>query len=129
MRILTVRQPWAYAIVHLGKDVENRVRNIAGDYRGPVAIHAALAEDSDFALNGRYAAVSEAMEEFAIEYERTRPRLVKGEQYPVVKAFSIEALHDDEAVAAAVALRDAAQAARTGVEQLQLPEVDDDAQD
>ena len=75
MRILTVRQPWAYAIVHLGKDVENRVRNIAGDYRGPVVIHAALAEDSDFALNGRYAAVSEAMEEFAIEYERTRPRL------------------------------------------------------
>lgn len=41
MRILTVRQPWAYAIMHLGKDVENRSRNIAGDYRGPVAIHAA----------------------------------------------------------------------------------------
>ena len=40
MRILTVRQPWAYAIIHLGKDVENRSRNIAGDYRGPVAIHA-----------------------------------------------------------------------------------------
>lgn len=43
MRILTVRQPWAHAIVHLGKDVENRTRNIAGDYRGPVAIHAGLA--------------------------------------------------------------------------------------
>lgn len=41
MRILTVRQPWAWAIVHGGKDVENRVRNIAGTYRGPVAIHAA----------------------------------------------------------------------------------------
>ncbi|MDQ1111111.1 hypothetical protein QE418_000559 [Microbacterium testaceum] len=41
MRILTVRQPWAWAIIHGGKDVENRVRNIAGDYRGPVAIHAA----------------------------------------------------------------------------------------
>lgn len=40
MRILTVRQPWAWAIIHGGKDVENRVRNIAGDYRGPVAIHA-----------------------------------------------------------------------------------------
>lgn len=39
MRILTVRQPWASAIIHGGKDVENRVRNIAGDYRGPVAIH------------------------------------------------------------------------------------------
>lgn len=39
MRILTVRQPWAWAIIHGGKDVENRVRNIAGSYRGPVAIH------------------------------------------------------------------------------------------
>lgn len=43
MRILTVRQPWAWAIIHGGKDVENRSRNIAGDYRGPVAIHAGLA--------------------------------------------------------------------------------------
>lgn len=41
MRILTVRQPWAWAIFH-GKDVENRSRNIAGDYRGAVAIHAGL---------------------------------------------------------------------------------------
>ena len=40
MRVLTVRQPWAWAIIHGGKDVENRSRNIAGDYRGPVAIHA-----------------------------------------------------------------------------------------
>ena len=41
MRILTVRQPWAWAIIHGGKDVENRTRGIAGYYRGPVAIHAA----------------------------------------------------------------------------------------
>lgn len=47
MRILTVRQPWAWAIIHGGKDVENRVRNIAGGYRGPVAIHAGLAYDKD----------------------------------------------------------------------------------
>lgn len=45
MRILTVRQPWAWAIIHGGKDVENRVRNIAGNYRGPIAIHAALKND------------------------------------------------------------------------------------
>ncbi len=45
MRVLTVRQPWAWAIIHGGKDVENRVRNIAGDYRGPVAIHAGLADN------------------------------------------------------------------------------------
>lgn len=47
MRILTVRQPWAHAIIHLGKDVENRVRNIAGSYRGPVAIHVGLSEDKN----------------------------------------------------------------------------------
>lgn len=45
MRILTVRQPWAWAIIHGGKDIENRVRNVAGGYRGPVAIHAGLALD------------------------------------------------------------------------------------
>lgn len=44
-RILTVRQPWAWAIVHGGKTVENRVRNIAGDYRGPVLIHASKSFD------------------------------------------------------------------------------------
>jgi hypothetical protein len=40
VRVLTVKQPWAWAIIHGGKDVENRVRNLAGGYRGPVAIHA-----------------------------------------------------------------------------------------
>lgn len=54
MRILTVRQPWAWAIIHGGKDVENRVRNIAGDYRGPVAIHAAKVNDVEaWAAMGR----------------------------------------------------------------------------
>lgn len=45
MRILSVRRPWAYAITHLGKNVENRTTNIAGSYRGPVAIHVAKAYD------------------------------------------------------------------------------------
>lgn len=44
MRALTVRQPWAWAIIHAGKDIENRTRNLAGSYRGPVAIHAGLAK-------------------------------------------------------------------------------------
>lgn len=47
-RILTVRQPWAWAIIHGGKNVENRSTNIAGDYRGPVLIHAAKAYDADW---------------------------------------------------------------------------------
>lgn len=44
MKAITVRQPWAWAIMHAGKDVENRTRNLAGKYRGPVVIHAGLAE-------------------------------------------------------------------------------------
>lgn len=39
MRILTVQQPWAWAIFH-GKGVENRTKNLAGQWRGNVAIHA-----------------------------------------------------------------------------------------
>lgn len=51
MRVLTVRQPWAWAIIHGGKDVENRVRNIAGSYRGPVAIHAGMRPDDQGWVN------------------------------------------------------------------------------
>jgi len=50
MRGLTVRQPWAWAIVHGGKDVENRSRNIAGTYRGAVAIQAGKALDDSAIL-------------------------------------------------------------------------------
>lgn len=45
MRALTVRQPWAGSIIHHGKSPENRSRNIAGSYRGPVAIHVGLRHD------------------------------------------------------------------------------------
>ncbi|MCV2395955.1 hypothetical protein OEB99_16690 [Actinotalea sp. M2MS4P-6] len=45
LRAITVKQPWAWAIIHGGKDVENRTRNIAGTYRGLVAIHAGLTDD------------------------------------------------------------------------------------
>lgn len=30
LRVLTVRQPWAWSLIEGGKDVENRSRNIAG---------------------------------------------------------------------------------------------------
>lgn len=43
MRVLTVRQPWAWAIIHGGKNVENRRRSL-GPYRGLVAIHAGIGE-------------------------------------------------------------------------------------
>jgi hypothetical protein len=48
MRVLTVRQPWAWAIIHGGKNVENRTSNIAGDYHGPIAIHTALTYDASW---------------------------------------------------------------------------------
>jgi hypothetical protein len=38
VKALTVQQPWAWAIIHGGKDVENRTQ--AWSYRGPLAIHA-----------------------------------------------------------------------------------------
>lgn len=45
LRVLTVRQPWAGAIAHLGKDIENRPQRWA--YRGPVLIHAGLHKPGD----------------------------------------------------------------------------------
>lgn len=50
MKAITVRQPWAWAIMQAGKNVENRSRNIVGSYRGPLVIHAAQRLDPD-ALN------------------------------------------------------------------------------
>lgn len=38
MKALTVRQPWAWAIIHAGKNIENR--RVRTDYRGPLLIHA-----------------------------------------------------------------------------------------
>jgi len=52
-------------------------------------------------------------------------KALAGETYPVVKAFSIEPLHDAKAIAAAVKLRDAAMKARTGQETLEFPEEGD----
>lgn len=38
LRVLSVRQPWAWAILYAGKDVENRTWRTP--YRGRIAIHA-----------------------------------------------------------------------------------------
>lgn len=40
MKALTVQQPWAWAIIHGQKDVENRTQ--AWTYCGPLAIHAGM---------------------------------------------------------------------------------------
>jgi hypothetical protein len=45
MKALTIHAPWAWAIAHGGKDVENRTWPT--NYRGPLAIHAGLSTASD----------------------------------------------------------------------------------
>ena len=40
MKAITLRQPWAWAIINAGKDIENR--NWKTHFRGRVAIHAAI---------------------------------------------------------------------------------------
>lgn len=51
-RALSVRQPWAWAIIHARKDVENRSKGFFGRtkhsyFLGPVAIHAAKGMTQD----------------------------------------------------------------------------------
>ena len=43
MKVLSIRQPWAFAIFNCGKDVENR--NWYTPYRGRFAVHAGKAFD------------------------------------------------------------------------------------
>lgn len=49
MKVLTLKQPWAWAILHAGKDVENRVQ--AFTHRGDLGIHAGLSWDPRGAAN------------------------------------------------------------------------------
>lgn len=48
MRALTVRQPWAWAIMHAGKDIENRswLPAPAGILGERIAVHASLGHDA-----------------------------------------------------------------------------------
>lgn len=41
MKAISIRQPFAWAIVHANKRIENRARRGAPSYRGPILIHAA----------------------------------------------------------------------------------------
>ena len=45
VKALTIRQPWAWAVIHGGKDVENRWWRTT--YRGALLIHAAQTADPD----------------------------------------------------------------------------------
>jgi len=41
---LSIRQPWAWAIIHAGKNIENRTWHTL--YRGPVLVHASRGRSS-----------------------------------------------------------------------------------
>ena len=45
MKTLSIQQPWAWAIVHGFKDIENRTWRTK--YRGPLLIHAGKKEDTE----------------------------------------------------------------------------------
>ena len=51
MKAITVKQPWAWAIAHGQKDIENRTWGTG--YRGPIAIHAGARWDEDGAYDKR----------------------------------------------------------------------------
>lgn len=63
MKALTVRQPWAWAIIHGGKDVENRSRSTK--HRGQLYIHAGLGysaeAETDHAMRHSWRAAAEAL--------------------------------------------------------------------
>ena len=51
MKCLSVRQPWAWLIIHGGKDIENRTWRTR--YSGPLLIHAAKTlDESDYREGG-----------------------------------------------------------------------------
>jgi hypothetical protein len=45
MKAISIQQPWAWAIIHGGKDIENR--NWRTKHRGPVLIHASKTYDHE----------------------------------------------------------------------------------
>jgi hypothetical protein len=87
MRAITVRQPWAWAIVHGGKNVENRTRNIAGSYRGPVAIHAGV---------GPFEQHNQASEALKVAHGSETPsQVVFGAVIGVVDLVDVHRAHPD----------------------------------
>ena len=52
MKALAIRQPWAFAILHGGKDIENR--NWPTLVRGTIAVHASAAMTRDEVINFKW---------------------------------------------------------------------------
>jgi hypothetical protein len=68
MKAITVRQPWAWAIIYGGKNVENRPQ--PWRYRGPLAIHAGVR----ISMRGQqFAPLKQAWQAWTAEHGRPDP--------------------------------------------------------
>lgn len=71
MKALSIRQPWAWAILHGGKDVENR--DWPARFRGPILIHASKSmgrqEYEDAAYSIKMAQFSNGETQYVPEFE------------------------------------------------------------
>lgn len=85
MKVLTVRQPWAWAIFN-GKDIENR--DWPTNYRGPLAIHAGKGMTAD-----EYVQASQFIFEKGGAWPPYRPDLVFGAILGVVELVDCTPLH------------------------------------
>lgn len=86
MRVLTVRQPWAWAMFSVRpKDVENR--SWTTDYRGPIAIHAATADAKREA--NAWPAMQQLLTHYGIAPEDSTLHLVRGAVIGVVDLVDI----------------------------------------
>jgi ASCH domain len=75
MKVLSVRQPWAHALIHLGKRIENRTWTTR--HRGPLGIHA-----------------SQSLAEFARDYSTLMPDLPPREELVLGAVIGIVDLVD-----------------------------------
>ena len=55
MKAITIKQPWAWAIIFAGRDIENR--SWYTHHRGPLLIHAGAAYQADAGLPKQVALV------------------------------------------------------------------------
>jgi hypothetical protein len=76
MTALSIRQPWAWMILHGGKDIENR--NWSTRVRGRVLIHAAKGMTQDEWSNAWYFSSGSGANVKAVETRLTRNNIERG---------------------------------------------------
>jgi hypothetical protein len=78
MKVLTIKNPWAWLIIYGGKDIENRARKT--NYRGRFAIHASLRSDEGAYLlepdDPVMKAAFEAVRDRCAEIESTNGKII-----------------------------------------------------